>query len=312
MKTVSSDLRDHLSGGQTTVAYLWKVKRLDGTILGFTNHDRDISFDDGRGDGSVIYKASTGFANSAASSKSDLSVDNLEAVGFLDSSAITENDLRANLYDDSDIIVYLVNWNDLSMGAMVVRRGTLGIVKLVNGKFTAELRGLTHKLTTQVGATIGPVCRAEFGSGLNGIDMNSKYLCRVDVTAYQQTGSIETPIDPSGFMPNPGLKMVGTATPDVEPPDGWFNDGFITFTSGNNSGFSFEIKSWVQTPIMRLFLPVPYPMAPGDTFIIEPGCNKTTGDCTNKFNNIVNFRGEPFIPGMDRFLTGIGGGSGIG
>ena len=44
MKTCSTALAAHLAQGQTTLAYLWKVKRIDGTILGFTSHDVDIVF----------------------------------------------------------------------------------------------------------------------------------------------------------------------------------------------------------------------------------------------------------------------------
>jgi len=310
MKTVSPALKAHMSGGQTSLAYLWKLKRSDGLVLGFTNHDVDLAYDNGDGDGSVTYAAATGFANSAASSKSDLSVDNLEAVGFLDSSAITEGDLRAGLYDDADIKVLLVNWSDLTQGHMIVRRGTLGVVKMENGKFTAELRGLAHKLTTVLGASTGPICRAEFGSGLNGIDVDSKYLCLIDVTLFRQTGAVAGGT-PTTFTASATLLMVGSATPAAAAPDGWFADGIVKFTSGANSGQTFEIKSFVSG-VFTLFLPLSFPLAGGDTFEIEPGCNKTAGDCTNKFNNIVNFRGEPFIPGMDRLLDVPGAGSGRG
>ena len=311
MKTATDAMKAHLASGNTTLAYLWKVKRTDGVILGFTNLDRDLAYDDGTGDGEITYQASTGFANSAAASKSDLSVDNLEVLGFLDSTSITEGDLRAGIYDDADIIVYMVNWADLSMGRIIIRRGTLGIVKMVNGKFTAELRGLTHKLTTILGASTGPVCRAEFGSGMNGIDMDSKYLCMVDVTQYQQNGSVASAVSARALTPATGLLMVGSATPTAPAPAKWFDDGVITFTSGANNGHSFEIKSW-DGSTLTFYLPLAYEPAPGDTFVIEPGCNKTSGDCKNKFNNIENMRAELFIPGMDRFLNVPGAGSGLG
>jgi uncharacterized phage protein (TIGR02218 family) len=311
MKTASAAMKVHLALGQTTLAYLWKVKRVDGTIFGFTNLDRDIAFDCGDGDGSVTYKASTGFANSAAQSKSDLSVDNMEAIGFLDSTAITERDLRGNLYDEADIKVMLINWADLTMGSVIIRRGTLGIVKMENGKFTAELRGPQYKLTAQLGASLGAICRAEWGSGLNGIDMDSKWLCMIDVTLYRQTGSIASAPNASTLVPTSGLLMVGSATPTAPAPSGWFNDGIITFTSGQNNGFSFEIKTWDGTNL-GLFLPLDFPVVATDTFTLEPGCNKTLGDCKKKFNNVINRRAEDFIPGMDRFLTVPGVGSGLG
>lgn len=312
MKSASTTLQTHLASGQTTLAYLWKVKRTDGTIFGFTNHDEDIDFDAGDGDGSVTYAAATGLANTASANKSDLSVDNLEVTAFFSSAAITAADIRAGRYDDADIKVFVVNWADLTMGAMIIRRGTLGVVKMINGQYTAELRGLAYKLTTVLGASCGPICRAEFGSGLNGIDVDSKYLCMVDVTAYRQTGSLQAFFNtPTQLNPEPGLLMVGSSTPTDTAPDGWFDDGVITFTSGANDGLSFEIKTW-KTGFLTLFLPLPYPVEAGDTFTIEPGCNKTAGDCTNKYNNIVNFRGEPFIPGMDRFMDGVGVGLGRG
>ena len=315
MKNCPSALRTHLAGGQITCAYIWKVKRLDGLILGFTNHDRDIAFDAGDGDGSVVYAASTGLATTAISTKSNLSVDNMEATAFLNSSAITERDLRANLYDYSDIKVMVANWADLTMGCMIVRRGTLGIVKLVNGQFTAELRGMTDRLRTVLGASYGATCRAEFGSGLNGIDMDSKYLCMIDVTAYRQTGTAYAQGgDPRLITLHGSILMPGTSTPTAVAPDDWFEDGIINFTSGVLNGFSFEIKSSTKSSLatVTLFLPVPFPCADGDAFMIEPGCNKTPAVCTNKFHNIVNLRAEPFIPGMDHYLDVPGGGGGLG
>jgi uncharacterized phage protein (TIGR02218 family) len=294
MKTISPALAAHLATGQCTLAYLWKVKRVNGTILGFTTHDQDIVYDDGSGDGSVTYLASTGFTNTATASKSDLSVDNLEVTAFLDSESITESDLRAHLYDNATISIRVVNWADLTMGHLTVKRGTLGVVKMAGGLATAEIRGLTHKLTSQIGSTYGPICRAEFGSGLNGIDMNSKWKCNVDVAALRVTTGLVGAFDTRTML------LGG-------PPgsfDGYYDNGILSFTSGVLSGQSFEIKHWLGG-IFRyatLFLPLKTLPLAGDACTLEPGCNKTIFDCQNKFTNIVNFRGEPFLPGEDRIL----------
>jgi uncharacterized phage protein (TIGR02218 family) len=290
MKTVSTDLAAHLASNPTTLAYLWKVKRADGAILGFTNFDHDITYMDGDGD-TVEYLASTGFANTAAANKSDLSVDNIEVTAFLDSEAIDEADLRAGLYDDCVVAIRIVNWNDLTMGDMMIRKGTVGIVKMVNGMFTAEVRGLTVKLTTILGQTYGKVCRATFGSGLNGIDMDSHWLCRFDVTTVRQTGSVNTAVDAATITPSGGL--TGAA--------GWFDDGFLKFTSGEMNGYAFEIKTW-DGSVLILYLPMPMRPVTGDTFQIEPGCNHLLSDCRDKFNNVINRRAEDFIPGFDQLL----------
>jgi uncharacterized phage protein (TIGR02218 family) len=310
LKTISDALKAHLSQGQMTCAYLWKVKRDDGVILGFTTHDLDIAYDNGDGDGLVTYLGSTGLVNSAVAGNSDLSVDNCEAQAFLDSPSMTESDLRAGLYDESVIKVMIVNWADLGMGHLLLRQGTVGIFKLKNGIFNTELRGLAYKLTTVLGRTYGTLCRAQFGSGLNGIDtcddsrnLNvAQYLCRVDVTLYQQNGSVASAEDNRTIVPNVGLVMRGSATPTAAAASGWFNDGLITFTSGELSGQKAEVKDWDGTTL-ALYLPLQFTPAPGDTFTIEPGCNKTLGDCRDKFNNVINRRAEDFIPGMDQILN---------
>jgi uncharacterized phage protein (TIGR02218 family) len=296
MKYCSDALAAHLTQGQTTLAYLWKVKRTDGVILGFTTHDADIVYDaagdlDGDTDGAIRYLARTGWANSAVQSKADLSVDNMEVTGFLDSEAIDEEDLRAGRYDESEISVRIVNWNDLTMGGLLIRSGTLGIGKMVSGIFHVEIRGLAYKLSTQLGSTYGPVCRATFGSGLNGIDMNSHWLCKVDVAPLRQTGIITAV--PDGRTITPGGIAGGAA--------GFFDDGIVTFNSGALKGYSLEIKTWDGTSL-ELYLPMPFAPTPGDEITVEPGCDKTLQKC-QFYNNVTNRRAEDFIPGMDQILA---------
>ena len=38
-------LKAHLAGGATTLARCFAVARRDGTVMGFTDHDRDVVFD---------------------------------------------------------------------------------------------------------------------------------------------------------------------------------------------------------------------------------------------------------------------------
>jgi uncharacterized phage protein (TIGR02218 family) len=290
MKTCPPALAAHLAQDTTTVAILWKVKRVDGTLLGFSTHDEDLVFNDGAD--AVAYQAATGFTNTAAKNHSDLSVDNLEVTAFLTADVITEADVRAHLYDGATIAIYLVNWADLSMGAMILRSGNFGILKMVNGLYTAELMGLSNKLKTELGDLYGPVCRATFGSGLNGIDMSSHWKCLFDVTTVRHAGSVGAANDDARtVIPSAGLP--GAA--------GDYNDGVITFTSGALNGQSFEIKTWDET-IFELLLPMPSPPAAGDTFTAEQGCDHLFQGGCKKYNNTINFRGEPGMPGMDEVL----------
>ena len=79
---------------------------------------------------------------------------------------------------------------------------------------------------------------------------------------------------------------------------GYFDLGTITFTSGVLSGLSRTVQSYIKGIPGTATLLGGFPSAPatGDTFNIYPGCDKLQGTCTNKFNNLTNFRGYPYVP----------------
>jgi hypothetical protein len=87
---------------------------------------------------------------------------------------------------------------------------------------------------------------------------------------------------------------------------GFFDFGKVTFTSGLNINLSMEVKRY-NVGLVELQLPMPYPIEVGDTYTIVSGCGKRfTEDCIQKFNNAINFRGEPHLPGVDQLMR-VGG-----
>jgi uncharacterized phage protein (TIGR02218 family) len=77
----------------------------------------------------------------------------------------------------------------------------------------------------------------------------------------------------------------------------------LTWTSGNNNGFSIEVKKFnFQTEVFTLFLSMPYDIQVGDNYSVTYGCDKSLDTCKDRFNNVVNFRGEPYLPGLDGLL----------
>ena len=48
---------------------------------------------------------------------------------------------------------------------------------------------------------------------------------------------------------------------------------------------------------------MPEPVAAGDSFTVTAGCDKQFQTCHDRFNNVVNFRGFPHIPGNDFVIS---------
>ena len=276
MKAVSVALKAHLEGETTTLATCWLATLQNGTVYGFTSHSSDIVFD-GR-----TYAAATGITPSAIASNADLAVDNLDVDGMLDASVITEADIAAGLWDYAAIEIFMVNWADLSMGQIKMRSGRLGEVKTGRVAYTAELRGLSQNLQQVVGELYSPTCRAALGDA----------RCKVALGAYTQSGAVASVLSQEGFL--------STLT---QPAD-YYTGGRVTFTSGQNSGLGMEVIAYSRD-IFTLALPMPYPIAVGDSFTAVAGCQKQfLRDCVGKFSNAINFRGEPYLPGNDVITAG--------
>ena len=117
MKDISVALKTHFAGEITTYAIFWQITRTDATIMGFTSHNNDIIYD------GVVYEAATGFTPSSVAESSGLKVDNLEVQSILDSARITVQDIEAGIYDYSDIKIFLLNYEDLTQGEIILKTG---------------------------------------------------------------------------------------------------------------------------------------------------------------------------------------------
>ncbi len=84
------------------------------------------------------------------------------------------------------------------------------------------------------------------------------------------------------------------ATPFVQP-EGYFSQGVVTCTAGNNAGLSQTVKLHASGEL-QLLNPWLLPVSVGDTFSVLVGCDHTPTTCTVKFGNLINFGGTPFVP----------------
>jgi len=281
MRQIPAALQAKLESGVTTLAQCWIVRRRDGVVQGFTDHDSDLVI------GDVPCRAGTGFAASEASQRFALSVDGAEISGALSDAALTEADLAAGRYDAAAVETWLVDWSDPAL-RILTARGTLGEVKREGQEFSAELRGLADLLSQESGRLYTASCGADLGDG----------RCRVDLgdPAWRGSGAVAA--------------VLGTSRIAVSGLDGFaaglFNAGRLSWSSGENAGAAIEIKQHSvvagQTRL-SLWQAMAEPVAPGDRFVVTAGCDKRFATCRDRFRNADNFRGFPQIPGNDFVLS---------
>lgn len=88
-----------------------------------------------------------------------------------------------------------------------------------------------------------------------------------------------------------------------EAVDYWVG-GKLTWTSGANAGLERDIKASAASGLITFWEPLPFDIAIGDAYSIQPGCDKTTDTCKNTYSNLVNFRGFPHLRGITELLRG--------
>ena len=280
MRIIPSALQAKLDGGVTTLARCWLIARNDGVTQGFTDHDEDVVV------GSVTCRAGSGLTGSEATAKLGMAVDASEMSGALSDDSLNEDDLAAGRYDAAAVELWLVDWSEPSLSVLLAK-GTLGEVKREGNAFTAEVRGLTDRLAQDTGRLYTTTCSADLGDS----------RCKIDLTnaAYRGSGAVAVVSATSTFTAS-GLDGFD---------DGWFTAGKLTFTSGANAGLAVEVKNHGKGVAVTfdLWQAMPQPIAAGDAFTVTAGCDKRFQTCHDKFNNVVNFRGFPHIPGNDFVIS---------
>lgn len=274
-------LRAHLNGGQTTVARCWAVTRRDGTVFGFTDHDQALEFE------GITFKADSGLTASALAQVTGLAVDNSEALGALSDASVTESDIAAGRFDGAEITAWLVNWAEPACRA-VQFSGSIGELKRTDGAFQAELRGISEQLNLPKGNVFQKPCQAILGDARCKLDLSQPgYRTELPVEVIED-GRVFTFEQIGGF------------------DDRWFEKGRFDVLSGAAEGQVAIIKNDTATEdgrVIELWEQLRLPIASGDLVRLETGCDKRKNTCKLKFQNLLNFRGFPHIPGEDWLIA---------
>ena len=263
----------------TTICYGWRLERSDGFTIGFVSHDADIIR------GGLLYRSSPGMVPSAISKSSGFDVDSLDVEGALSDDAINSADLFAGRWDGARVKIYMFDWEDAGVDAVELATGELGEISQSGDGFRAELRGLTALLDVAVAPETSPTCRADLGDSSCSISLNR---FKLDTVVSSLVGGLAN-----------GDANSAVSFTDVSAANGnLFEYGYLRWISGANSGLKFAIVRFADG-LLWLGDALPEAAAIGDRAELYEGCNKSVAVCSGRFSNIVNFQGEPYLPGND-------------
>lgn len=285
MNQLPPALQAHVQGDVTTLAFCWTVRRRDGLVLGFTDHDAPLDL------GGVIHDPKTGFNASIAESELGLQTGTMDLDGALASDRISAEDLQAGKYDRAKVETWLVNWSDPQARALL-RTAVIGRIEISGNAFKVELQSLAEAMDKRRGRLVRRRCDAELGDVRCGKDMSG--------TAWRGTGTVTSVSGAADFMAS-GLSAFG---------EQWFENGTIEWLSGSNAGLTSQIavhETQGRNALFSIWLPMAKPIVSGDTFTATVGCDKHFATCNAKFANGQNFQGFPHLPGNDAVYSYVNG-----
>lgn len=187
---------------------------------------------------------------------------------------VSTDDLDHHRLQDADVYVDVFNYMNTAQGHVRLLGGftTDASWDKNTGGAQVTLGGLLEQANDIVPLVMGSTCDNILGDA----------RCKVDLDDYKQSGTVST------------VQGVRVFDISISETNGYWSNGLIVFTSGDNVGYSYHIR--LHESGNRIWMKASPRIAinNGDAFDIYPGCNYTPDDCYNKYNNMANHLGFPF------------------
>lgn len=284
-------LQTYLQADGAALAWALLLQRPDGALYGFTSADVPLVLDltawGHATETAFTFSPTQGLDVSSIATTAGFEVDNLELTTLDDGTLFTRDDILAGRWANTAYRLLRYRWDaapvTIADWVQVAQRGTLG--QIIPGQTTirAELRGLTQRLQQPVGIVSTKTCRARLGGPGCTLDLTPFTTGVLTVTAVASAAQF-------------------TAAAATQAAD-WFGEGVITWLTGANAGTRHKVRAF-EAGVFTLVLPTVLPLAVGDTFTAVAGCRgRLLEDCRDKFDNVLNFQGEPHRPTTDDLVT---------
>lgn len=278
MRQIDENIQKVLNSNLTYLVLCCKIMRSDGVELCFTETDKSVIVDN------QVY--STCASLSAIRESCDLTTSDFKFETILNSELIKTEDISRGLFDEASVEIFMIDLSVVDEDGRYTRivclkRGRIGEIRISgNNKFAAQIHDITFDLNRNITNRYSLTCRAIFGDK----------KCGMNVDNFTYEGSITKIIDKKSFM-------------DVQnfQESGYFDNGFIIFWNEDRTKIieKTNVKFFINKTF-ELCKPTNINLIEGILYTANVGCDKTSKQCSQKFKNIANFRGEPHIPGIEK------------
>lgn len=282
-RTLGGPITSHLASNVHTRCRMLRLALNDGGIIAVTDHDRALTFD--TGDGNDVYSPRTGIMASDLSLSTGFDADDVEVTGPLVETAteawhVTKTMVLGGRLDDAVAHFFQVNWKSLGSGAIKLLKGRVVLAEIEGDRFKLTINSEIAKFSQEVGRVITPYCDADFGDARCGYAVPT---VAAEVTAVTNARQFT-------------VSFTGTYADD------YFNKGTVEFLTGELAGTrKVEISDWASSGNITMWTDLVEPPQVGDTLTLRQGCDKTRAACL-VYDNVINFRGFPDVPGTDQVL----------
>lgn len=251
----------------TTMAFCWTLERQDGAGLAMTSHDRAISLD------GCAHEPNPGIMP-AAIVKGEWDEPAGEVAGAIASDALREGDLLAGRWSGALSRLSVFDWCDPEVGSVELVTGELGEVSIEGNAFRTDLLGASARLNAAVCPVTSPECRVALGDKHCRVNMSGRSTRATVLAASANELTLDQLVDER------------------------FDMGLLRWLSGENCGLKVRVSSCSGAKLQLREAPC-LTVRPGDRVQLFEGCDKRLETCRTRFANVVNFRGEPHLPGND-------------
>lgn len=265
-----------------TAALCLRIVCESGLTIRLTRYPMDLVMSNGQ-----VYQTGSGFDFTSYSAESSFAASVVDLEGFVGYAGITRDLIASGVFDNARAYLFKCDFLAPVEDYEEVVSSVLGKTTLEDDRYKIEEMALIDLLGQGVGDTFSPGCKKVFGGQEFG-------GCKKDLASITVTGA---------------LTSVTSATVIVDSSRAeaadWFAMGHISFTSGANAGLApIKIKSYASGGTITLYDAPYYPLEVGVTYSLVPGCRKRLEDCRDKWNNVLRFGGDPWVPTGADYRTG--------